>query len=93
MPNDFNKDGLIDFFIGGGKKFFDRREIDDRNLYAELKEKGFHVSDYFKEDINSFKISGAEKLAYFTADEDPLPLAQGRDPLGAQVHLLGIPAD
>ena len=29
----------IDFFVGGGKKYFDRREKDERNIYAELEKK------------------------------------------------------
>ncbi len=69
----------IDIFIGGGKKFFDRREKDDRNLYKELEEKGYVVSDYFKEELDSIQIDPERNFAYFTADKDPLPKAQGRE--------------
>ena len=69
----------VDFFVGGGKKFFDRRENDDRNLYKELEAKDYFVSDYFKRDFRELTINANQNFAYFTADEDPLPVANGRD--------------
>lgn len=69
----------IDFFVGGGKKYFDRREKDERNLYEELRAKGYVVSDYFQEDFKTIEIDNTKKFAYLTADDDPLPVAQGRD--------------
>ncbi|MEM6965584.1 MAG: alkaline phosphatase [Bacteroidota bacterium] len=69
----------IDFFVGGGKKYFDRRETDSRNLYAELEKKGYLVSDYFKEDLNEVNYDRKRNFAYFTADDDPLPVASGRN--------------
>ncbi|MEM9846542.1 MAG: alkaline phosphatase [Bacteroidota bacterium] len=77
----------IDFFMGGGKKYFDQRDSDDRNLYAELKEKGYQISDYFKADFDDLVISKSKKFGYFTANEEPLPKSQGRDylPYAARV--------
>lgn len=72
-------DTEVDFFIGGGKKFFDRREGDDRNIYAELEEKGYLVSDYFQKKLKRVKPDYTKNFAYFTADADPLPVLQGRD--------------
>jgi len=72
-------DTEIDFFVGGGKKFFDRRESDDRNIYAELEEKGYLVSDYFKRNLKRVNPDYTRNFAYFTADADPLPVSQGRD--------------
>lgn len=69
----------IDLFIGGGKKYFDRREKDNRNLYKELEAKGYVVSDYFKEELNAIKVDFDKNLAYFTADAEPLKADQGRD--------------
>ncbi len=70
----------IDFFVGGGKKFFDRRETDERNLYEELENKGYFVSDYFKKDLNEINPNpDGLNFAYFTSDVDPLPVLQGRD--------------
>jgi len=69
----------IDFFLGGGKKYFDRRQKDDRNLYEELRAKGYVVSDYFQENLKDIEIDNTKKFAYLTSDADPLPVAQGRD--------------
>ena len=69
----------IDYFVGGGKKYFDRREKDTRNLVDELTAKGYHVSDYFKENLDDIPLSYDKNFAYFTADNDPLPVLQGRD--------------
>ena len=69
----------IELFIGGGKKYFDRRETDNRNLYEELTNKGYLVSDYFKEDFSQFKAEPKKRIAYFTADKEPLQVEQGRD--------------
>jgi len=70
----------IDYFVGGGKKFFDRRINDDRNLIEELVNKGYYIDNYLNE-FSDFKkaIASKEKVAFLTADNDPLPVAQGRD--------------
>ncbi len=69
----------IDLFIGGGKKYFDRRETDERNLYEELRAKDYYVSDYFTENLSEIKFDPKKNFAYLTADDDPLPVASGRD--------------
>ena len=69
----------IDLFIGGGKKYFDQRENDDRNLYNELRDKGYLVGDYFNGPLNELKINETDKFAYFTANDQPLPVSNGRD--------------
>jgi alkaline phosphatase len=70
----------IEYFVGGGKKYFDRREKDDRNLLDELREKGYFIGDYLL-DFTDFKkkISDKERVAYLSSDKDPLPVSQGRD--------------
>ncbi|MBP7273081.1 MAG: alkaline phosphatase [Saprospiraceae bacterium] len=68
----------IDIFIGGGKKFFDRRQ-DNRNLITALQKKGYTIFDYTQEEISQIKIPKGKKFGYFTADKDPLPVVQGRD--------------
>jgi alkaline phosphatase len=67
----------VDFFIGGGKKYFDRRS-DERNLYTELGKKGYQISDYFKEELKDVVIK-SEKFGYLTSDDSPLTVMQGRD--------------
>ena len=82
LYEDIAKDFLetdIDFFVGGGKKFFDRRLTDDRNLYVELEEKGYSVSDYFKNPWSGLNLDPKTKLAYFTSDNEPLPYSNGRN--------------
>lgn len=68
----------IDFFIGGGKKYFDQRKKDNRNLYNELEDKGYFVSDYFKEPLTDIAVDFDKNFAYFTANSDPVPFHQGR---------------
>ncbi len=68
----------IDIFIGGGKKYFDRRN-DERRLDNELRNKGYLVSSFLEKEIEDLTVNSDEKLAYFTADDDPLPVMQGRD--------------
>lgn len=69
----------IDLFIGGGKKYFDRRDIDDRDLIKELKAKGYYVGDYFQRSFQNVKANPAKKFAFFTADSKPLSALQGRN--------------
>lgn len=68
----------IDIFIGGGKRYFDRREEDDRNLIAELGFKGYVVKDYFDNTLDRINIDPTRKFAFFTADSQPVSVAQGR---------------
>ncbi len=69
----------VDFFIGGGKKFFDRRSTDDRNLVQELKNKAYIIQDYFQDDLTKENFDATKKYGFFTADDSPLPSTQGRD--------------
>lgn len=83
-------DTEVDYFVGGGKKFFDRRE-DEKNLITELQSKGYHMGNYLEE-FNTFISSitpSKDKIGYLTADESPIPAAQGRDYLEA-ASLFGI---
>ena len=73
----------IDFFIGGGKKYFVQRENDNRNLYKELRAKNYVVTDFFEQELIDVKISSSKNFVYLTANEEPLPVLQGRDYLNA----------
>jgi alkaline phosphatase len=64
--------------IGGGKKFFDRRE-DEKRLDLELVKNNYIVKSFLDEDIKDLKLSPKQKLVYFTSDKDPLPYSQGRE--------------
>jgi len=79
----------VDFLVGGGKKYFDRRN-DDRNLYQELQENDYLVYDYFThKDLTSVEMDFDRNFVYFTADDDPLPVTSGRDYLYA-ASVLGM---
>lgn len=73
----------IDFFVGGGKKYFDRRASDDRDLVEELKEEGFQVGSYFDQEFEDWEFTNQQPVAFFTSDSDPLPYSQGRTYLEA----------
>ena len=79
----------VDLIIGGGKQFFDRRKVDDRNLIVELKKKGYLIYDYFHHEIYNVEPDLNKNLAYFTADNQPLPAMQGRDylPYATQIAI------
>ncbi|MEL6971821.1 MAG: alkaline phosphatase [Bacteroidota bacterium] len=67
----------IDLFIGGGKKYFDRRK-DNRDLLEELSNKGYYVSSYFEQKLTDLRPNPNKNLAFLTADSDPLTYEQGR---------------
>lgn len=77
----------IDLFIGGGSKYFERRESDDRNLSDELRERGGNVASFFDTDFKDLQVDRSKSLAYYTADSEPLPFSQGRDYLVAASEL------
>jgi len=72
-------DTEIDFFVGGGQRYFERRRQDDRNLMKEMQRQGYDMRSYFGDNMNSKTIDYTKNFAYFTADTDPLPVSQGRD--------------
>ncbi|MCF8246094.1 MAG: alkaline phosphatase [Saprospiraceae bacterium] len=69
----------VDFFIGGGKKDFDRRK-DGQNLIEQLTQKGYVISTFLDKDFQKIKnIDPTKNFGYFSADGEPLPFSQGRD--------------
>jgi len=38
----------VDFLVGGGKKYFDRRNSDERNLVKEMEAKGYQIEDFIR---------------------------------------------
>ena len=69
----------IDLFIGGGARFFERREGDTRNLSDELRSSGGAVASFVDTDLKDLTVDRAKRLAYYTADSEPVPYSQGRD--------------
>lgn len=72
-------DSPVDFFIGGGAKFFSGRTVDQRNLVSEMQALGRTVDTYFEKSILEIQPDPEYPYGYITALEDPLPVAQGRD--------------
>ena len=68
----------IDFFVGGGEKFFNQRTIDQRNLSDELTKKGYQVADFSKGNLTDLNPDPKQNFAYFSATENPLPVSSGR---------------
>ncbi len=70
----------VDFLVGGGKKYFDRRDSDERNLSKEMENKGYQIEDFIDhQKIQDVEIIPGKKFVYFTADDDPLTKITGRD--------------
>ncbi len=63
----------VDFFIGGGKDYFDKRS-DNLNLLDSLKSKGFAIYD----SIASISSSSQDKVAGFIAEKQPVSVLLGR---------------
>ncbi|MEM9846474.1 MAG: alkaline phosphatase [Bacteroidota bacterium] len=68
----------IDFFVGGGQRYFDYREFDDRDLVEELRKNNYVVGSHFNSELSSYKMNPDKNFAFFTANADPLPVTQGR---------------
>ena len=66
-------DSDVDYFIGGGRKFFINRK-DKRNLLKEM------TSYDIVNSIKKFDESKSDKIGYFTSSEDPYPIRNGRIP-------------
>ncbi len=67
----------VDYFVGGGKKYFDRRE-DGRDLIIELEGKDYTIYDQLTE-FKDCELPSSGNFGYFSADADPLPFDAGRD--------------
>jgi alkaline phosphatase len=65
----------IDFFAGGGEKYFYNRKSDDKNLLKELKEKGYYVT---QAEPSTKDLEKESKIAWFTAEAEPKTYGQGR---------------
>ncbi|MEQ9376809.1 MAG: alkaline phosphatase [Imperialibacter sp.] len=69
-------DSPVNYFVGGGRKYFAARK-DSTSILPALEEKGFS----FVESLEAFKSSTSEKIGYFIADGEPAPVAEGRGPI------------
>ena len=68
----------IDFFVGGGKEYFDNRKKDKRNLLKEFVNNNYLVL----EDFNGYlprKFNPEKNFAFFTANAHPPAATGGRN--------------
>lgn len=76
----------VDLLIGGGRQYFQNREMDDRDLIDEFENKGYVVMDQLYTTMNKIKWPLDKNLLYFTADKQPLTVSGGRDYLSFAVR-------
>lgn len=77
----------VDFFVGGGMKYFSSRETDDRNIIEELKANNYQVDNFFDTELSDIKIDRSKNFAYFTANGSPLPKTSGRNYLNQSTDM------
>lgn len=77
----------IDFFAGGGLKFFNKRK-DEKDLIEELKAKGFGIDTTALGDLAGIK--QYSKMAYLLAEDDMEPVTKGRGDFLLKATELGI---
>lgn len=77
----FYLENEVDFMVGGGKKYFADRKSDQRNLYQDLIDKGYQVSDYSKAPFGRGSFDFNKNYAYFLAEDLPLDTDQSRTDL------------
>ena len=77
----------IDFFSGGGTKFFNKRN-DERDLFKELRAKQFNLDTTALGDFNSIK--SYSKAGYLFGPEHMPPTAKGRGDYLPKATELGI---
>ncbi len=68
----------IDFFVGGGKKYFEFRK-DENNLSEKLRAKGYAVSSFFEKEFDEVEIDTKKNFAWFAANDSPVRVSQGRE--------------
>lgn len=77
----------VDLLIGGGMKYFNQRKTDQRNLIAELAQKGVVVSDFSKQSLPETRPDPAHPFAWFSAEGEPAAASKGRDYLPIAARL------
>jgi alkaline phosphatase len=77
----------IDYLVGGGKRYFDRREKDERDLIREMEGKNYYVTNYLEHELKDLVPSPMSRFCYFAADKHPLTKAAGRDYLPRAVSM------
>lgn len=69
----------VDFFMGGGMRFFNQRDKDGKNLIEAMENNGYNIYNAFEEGLYSITPDFGRSFGYFTANEDPRPKHEGRE--------------
>lgn len=77
----------VDYLVGGGKRYFDRREKDERDLIREMEGNSYYVTSYLEHELKDLVPSPMSRFCYFAADKHPLTKAAGRDYLPRAVSM------
>lgn len=77
----------VDFFIGGGMKYFSLRETDDRNIINELESKNYQIESFLDKELSDIKLDNTKNFGYFTSNGSPLPKASGRNYLNQSTDM------
>lgn len=82
-------DAPVDFFFGGGLKYFTNRKADSRDLVAEMQAQGRIIETFIDKEPAKVSPDPGKRYGYLSANADPLPAAQGRDylPQASQLAL------
>lgn len=68
----------VDFFMGGGMRYFNKREKDGKNLIEDMENNGHNIYNAYDEELYSIIPDFSRGFGYFTAKEDPPGALQGR---------------
>jgi len=68
----------IDYLVGGGKQYFERR-ADERNLVEELQNKDVVIKSFMDGELQDISLPGKNRFIYFSADSEPLSHSHGRN--------------
>ncbi|MEQ8703937.1 MAG: alkaline phosphatase [Phaeodactylibacter sp.] len=71
-------DSKVDFFMGGGMRYFNQREKDGKNLINDMEGKGYNIYNAYDEELYSITPDFSRGFGYFTARNDPPKSLQGR---------------
>ena len=84
--NDF-LDAEVGLFIGGGEREFSAANNGGHSPLEELEKKGYSISGHSKQELSDLFPSEQKKLVYFTAEEEPVPAAEGRNYLASSAEM------
>jgi alkaline phosphatase len=69
----------LDYFIGGGVRYFRNRKKDDRDILEEMELAGYKIHTYFSDELVDIYPNPAHPFGFITAYDDPLTVENGRD--------------